>query len=300
MAKLQLLPTSVADSPPNARIATFERLGSINARAAGWDRQLSALTAVLVDTLLAGDTASLQAASDPIRDRLAQLYGDEAEQGQGRELRGWLMALLAMTRLGLERLPAPEDLQYQQGTQPFQFLVSLTEERAMASSQIKEALSTGDSQVSRTGRDLIAAGLVLQRRAGRQALWELTPRGRQLVRRLEAEPTPATSRKQTSGPRPSASKTPANARRRRAAARPVAIRAYRGGAAPREVRHVVPRGREWVVAKTSDGRPIARLETKQAALTRARTILGNLGGGKLVEHTLKGSQRDIAVAPAKR
>jgi hypothetical protein len=61
-----------------------------------------------------------------------------------------------------------------------QFLSALYPDRALSSSDLKRGLHTSDSQVSGVGGTLLAAGLVVQRRAGRVAIWELAPRGRVL------------------------------------------------------------------------------------------------------------------------
>jgi DNA-binding MarR family transcriptional regulator len=62
-------------------------------------------------------------------------------------------------------------------------LRALEREGPQTSTQLRDDLATSDSQISRTGQQLLAHGLVSQRRVGRQALWELTPRGGELVRR---------------------------------------------------------------------------------------------------------------------
>jgi DNA-binding MarR family transcriptional regulator len=262
---------------PTARWAAWRLIDEIDPEAGDLEARMSGLTAVMVDALLAADAETLEEVGDPLRDRLARLYdqGDSA-----RELRGWLLALLSFARWALHRLPSPDEIALRHNTQAWGFLECL---RAGPTSgkEIRQRLDTGESQVSRVGRDLLARGLVLQRRAGRTAVWELSPRGKQLTRDAEQREAPAreapareaaearlagsprrTAARATSGKRASGSdrsvKRTATSSRRAAPARllkadtaqPRAKRATTGGASsalradkaqPPATRHVLPR-----------------------------------------------------------
>jgi DNA-binding MarR family transcriptional regulator len=299
------------------RAEAFARIATVDGNTEDWDAQLSALTLAFVDSLLAGDTQALEFAADPLRDRLATLYGEAAERGHGREVRGWFMALLSMCRWGLQRLPAPEELQYQPGTQPYEFLMLLAKDRATTSSTVKQQLNTGDSQVSRTGRDLASSGLVVQRRAGRQALWELTPRGRQAVDRLQQHGHTDTQRQAVTAGETRDSATGRRSKAKTAAARTsdaLQRRDANSGRGQRRqriagnvsvsdapamaafkddsgaVRHVVraDTGGWAVKIKPSDARAQTTANTKKEALARARDQLGR-SGGVLFEHQTDGS-----------
>lgn len=157
--------------------AALQRLDRLDPENERWEAELSALSMGVVDALLAGDTAALEAAADPLRDALSSLFEDN---GHAREIRGWLLGLLSATRWGAERLPSPDELALSHNTMAWTMLTFL-ENETRSSADLKLELDTSASQISRTGRDLLARGLVMQRRIGRQALWEIAPRGHQLL-----------------------------------------------------------------------------------------------------------------------
>src|SRR5688572_18262616 len=103
----------MADDGTSGLVA-LERLAHVDPSQAGWDQELLAVTMGIVDALLEADAPALQSATDPLRDRLAQLFD---EGGNAREVRGWLLALLSVTRWGLERLPDPDELRLARNTQ---------------------------------------------------------------------------------------------------------------------------------------------------------------------------------------
>ena len=143
-----------------------------------WEAELSAVTMVMVDSLLHGDARTLQEIGDPVRDALAQLFD---AGGRVREVRGYLLALLAMARLGLERMPDPLAVEFPVGSHAAKALQALAAGKPLSSGELEKALDTSASQVSRVGRNLLAHGLVVQRRSGRTVTWEITPRGRLVV-----------------------------------------------------------------------------------------------------------------------
>jgi DNA-binding MarR family transcriptional regulator len=170
-----------AFKPVSRRAQAWAKLASISPLEPNWEAELSGLMFVLVDALLAGDTSAFEAVADPLRDRLAQLQdSDEA----AAEMRGWLTSMLALTRWTLQRLPSEEERTFGHNTQARNFLVHLLGRPSSSSSELRAALGTGETQVSRVGHGLRARGLVVQRRAGRSVSWELTPRGRQLANTL--------------------------------------------------------------------------------------------------------------------
>ena len=135
----------------------------------------------LVDAVLAGDDQALGATLDALRDARARTTGD-------RELSGWLDAAIAFAHWGLERVPASPAVA--EGTQAHDFLRVLDGSARLGSTELRRLLETDETQVSRTGRRLLESGLVTRRRVGRQAFWQLTPRGR---RALEDTPAPKRS-----------------------------------------------------------------------------------------------------------
>jgi predicted transcriptional regulator len=132
----------------------------------------------IVDALVFADPETLQEVGDPIRDALAKLFNGA---GHTREARGYLLAVLAMARLGLERLPDPHAVRLHPESHAASALAALADGGPLTNQELRDRLQTSASQLSRVGRQLLADGLVVQRRAGRTASWEITPRGRQAV-----------------------------------------------------------------------------------------------------------------------
>ncbi len=136
----------------------------------------------LVDALLDGDEETLVGALHALRDARARADDND------RELIGWLDAAIAFAHWGLER--APSRAPVAQGTQAHDFLSVLEGSKQLGSAELRRLLETDETQVSRTGRRLLESGLVTRRKVGRQAFWQLTPRGRTA---LEDAPAPRRS-----------------------------------------------------------------------------------------------------------
>lgn len=298
---LQLVSTAETPAPRGSASVALERLETVDPGSDSWEVELSAITLGFVDALLQADVEALEGASDPLRDALARLFDDGRH---AREVRGWLLALLSVTRWAIQRLPATAERELPRKTQAWGFLQELRSDWPLSSSELRVRLRTGDSQISRVGRDLLARGLVTQRRLGREAQWELTPRGHQLLRTADSSPAPSDGRaaRAVAGRGSARERTGSRAGRgvdgttgRRAAARVRDVKSSVPAGAPRAVRHVLPDdGRGWRVAKEPDGKAIARVETQAVAIERAKEILERHGGVVRV-HTRSGTEREIPV-----
>ena len=167
------------------RDLVLQWLEELDPEGESWEAELSAVAMVVVDSLLHSDARTLQEIGDPVRDALAQLFDTG---GRVREVRGYLLALLAMARLGLERMPDPLAVEFPVGSHAAKALQALAAGKPLSSGELEKALDTSASQVSRVGRNLLAHGLVVQRRSGRTATWEITPRGRLVAQVMDSEP----------------------------------------------------------------------------------------------------------------
>ena len=145
--------------------------------------RLEAVALGLVDALLDADDLTLREALAALRSARARALGAGQEESV---LLGWLDSLLAVAHWGLER--APETAAVARGTRAWEFLDALARADRLGSPELRELLGTDETQVSRTGRQLLEAGLVGRSRAGRNVHWQITPRGR---RALESTPEPA-------------------------------------------------------------------------------------------------------------
>jgi DNA-binding MarR family transcriptional regulator len=282
--------SAVADG--SSRVAALQRLEALQTTDAEWPRAASAIMWVLVDSLLSADTQLLEAAADPLRNRIATLSTDDPSE---RELRGWTQAMLAMTRWGLHRLPSDDEINLRQNTKLWQFLECVWMHTPCSSAKLRDELATDHPQVSRLGRDLLARGLVFQRRAGREALWELTPRGRQLVAKLRPhheedsrERRASVAARGRSGPPRRAAGHGRGASSRRPA-RTMLMSSGKDAPASGETRYVLPHdGGGWKVAKAPEARAVVVFKRKTDAIARAKGILDNAGGGQVVPYDRHG------------
>jgi AcrR family transcriptional regulator len=134
----------------------------------------------LVDALLAADGDALGTALEALRG----LRGRTVTGGAGDErLLGWLDATIAFAYWGIERLESPGLSPIAEGTHAWAFIQALRDARRLGSTELRERLGVDETEVSRCGRRLLDAGLVARSKVGRQAMWELTPRGRQVLGR---------------------------------------------------------------------------------------------------------------------
>ncbi|HSD22795.1 MAG TPA: hypothetical protein VLB79_00560 [Solirubrobacterales bacterium] len=170
--------TSTVDNPrAEALVGRIARVDADTAR-------LEAVALGLVDALLEADDETLSASLHALRDARAQADGDQ-------QLIGWLDAAIAFASWGLERVPSGAPVA--DGTQAHDFLRVLDESPRLASSELRRLLEVDETQVSRTGRRLLESGLVTRRKVGRQAFWQLTPRGRRTLEEPSVATRPPTS-----------------------------------------------------------------------------------------------------------
>jgi AcrR family transcriptional regulator len=149
---------------------TVDRAGALVERIEQLDQQEKRREAValgLVDALLERDGQTLAGAVDALR---------AARAGADGELVGWLDAAISVAHWGLERVPSQAAVV--RGTQAHDFLSALAGSAQLGSADLRDRLDTDETQVSRTGRQLLERGFVMRRKLGRHVFWQLTPRGR--------------------------------------------------------------------------------------------------------------------------
>jgi AcrR family transcriptional regulator len=167
---------------PRARALT-RRIAELGLARPADDARLEALALGVVDALLDADETTLRTALEALRDARGRALSAEPEPGPERErLLGWLAGMTAVAHWALERLTPEATLAaVAQGTQAYSFLQALEPSPQAGSAQLRQLLETDETQVSRTGRQLLESGLVSRRKVGRQVFWELTPRGRRAL-----------------------------------------------------------------------------------------------------------------------
>jgi AcrR family transcriptional regulator len=168
----------------NARTrALVRRIAEIDPARAPAAERLEALALGLVDAVVDADGATLQRMLAALRDLRARALPADGDVPASRErLLGWLDAMIAAAHWAVERMGPESALgTVAQGTRAWSFLQALEGQAQVGSDALRELLQTDETQVSRTGRRLLEAGLVGRRKAGRRVYWELTPRGRRVL-----------------------------------------------------------------------------------------------------------------------
>jgi AcrR family transcriptional regulator len=141
--------------------------------------RLEAVVLGLVDAALEGDAETLDRT-------LAALRDARARGGDRERLLGRLDASIAFAHWALERVASPSGVA--PGTQAHAFLAALARAPQLGSAELRRLLDTDETQISRTGRQLLDSGLVTRRKLSRHVYWQLSPRGR---RSLEQAPEQA-------------------------------------------------------------------------------------------------------------
>jgi AcrR family transcriptional regulator/DNA-binding transcriptional ArsR family regulator len=159
--------------------ALVRRLEELDPARAPDQARLDALGVGLVDALLNADGAALERALEALRGLRARAVAAEAPS---ERLQGWLEAALGFAYWGVERLGSESGGSVvAEGTHAWEFINALRETGRAGSTELRELLGVDETEVSRTGRRLLEAGLVSRSKVGRQALWALTPRGRHVL-----------------------------------------------------------------------------------------------------------------------
>ena len=157
--------------------ALVRRLDAVDPMRAPDEARLEALGMGLVDAVLAADAGALTTTLAGLRRLRARAIGSEAPS---EHLLGWLSAAIAFSYWGLERVRPESAPGIADGSHAWEFIQTLRDSDEVGSSELRERLGVDETEVSRTGRRLLEAGLVARAKVGRQVFWRLTPRGRRL------------------------------------------------------------------------------------------------------------------------
>ena len=133
------------------------------------------------DATLAADAPALQAAQDGLQ-WLCRRYPDtEGDRIDGSEHRGRLLGLIDVTHWALRRLPTNLQLSLSPDSHATRFLMAVARRPGLSNRDLAAELHVDDTEISRIGRRLMAAGVVWRRKEWRTNLWDVTPRGRQYL-----------------------------------------------------------------------------------------------------------------------
>lgn len=139
---------------------------------------------LLADVLLAGDQDGAAYAAQRLRMLLAE-WKDRNGNDWDRA-RGAARALMAMASVVADRLPSPRTLaKLGTGTHAHGMLSLLHAAPRLTGTEVAEQLAVGATQVSRTGKRLLAEGCVTKVKVAQTTLWEITPRGEEVLALLD-------------------------------------------------------------------------------------------------------------------
>lgn len=167
------------------RAALDEWVGSIADAADAPDGIMADAGAeLLADIALDSDQAGAEYAVERFRVLLAQWRDREGTEWE--RTTGAVRALMAVAEVIAARVPSQRAMTtVGAGTNAHQMLRELAGRPRASGRALAEALSVGLSEISRTGRRLLGEGCVTRTKAAQQALWEITPRGQEILELLD-------------------------------------------------------------------------------------------------------------------
>ncbi|MEU5881394.1 hypothetical protein [Spirillospora sp. NPDC047279] len=143
------------------------------------DGHFSALGMLITDASLSADEAALVEVKDGLQWFHRTHYHDvPAFDGERREQRGRILGLIDCAHWALRRLPSGLQLGLQPGGHAARFLVAVAKDPGLSNQDLAGRLGADETEVSRVGRRLLAAGVVWRRKEWRRNCWDVTPRGR--------------------------------------------------------------------------------------------------------------------------
>jgi predicted NBD/HSP70 family sugar kinase len=140
--------------------------------------RFNALAMLVTDASLAGDEPALEAAQDGLQwlySRHEMLTNPDDSQV---EQRGRLLGMIDGTHWALRRLPSTLHAGVDPSSHAGRFLQTVAQRPGLSNQELAMQLGIDETEVSRVGRRLLAAGVVWRRKDWRRNAWDITPRGR--------------------------------------------------------------------------------------------------------------------------
>jgi predicted NBD/HSP70 family sugar kinase len=145
--------------------------------------QFNALGMLVTDASLAGDEASLEAAQDGLQWLYRREVAVETPSADQLEQRGRLLGMIDVTHWALRRLPSALQIGLDPSTHAARFLLGVAKQPGLSNQAIAAQLGVDETEASRIGRRLLAAGVVWRRKEWRRNAWDISPRGRDYLSR---------------------------------------------------------------------------------------------------------------------
>src|SRR5690606_17516445 len=138
------------------------------------DGQFSALGMLITDASLCADEPALVEVQDGLQWLHRTHFLDTASlDGDQREQRGRVLGLIDAVHWALRRLPSNLQLSLHPDSHAARFLVAVARRRGMSNQQLAAELGTDETEISRVGRKLLAAGVVWRRKEWRHNAWDI-------------------------------------------------------------------------------------------------------------------------------
>jgi DNA-binding MarR family transcriptional regulator len=179
------------------RASELDRLFAAFEQEAPLEREglFNAIAMLLVDSTLDGDEPALEFGFDQLQHQYAATLRRAGRTEAQLEERGRWLALIDVAKWGLERtMPLDLLVEFEVSSHAHDFLKAIGERPALTNIALTQHLELDPSQVSRIGSRLELSGMARKRRSGRYNLWEITPRGVQALRILDAGGIPRPKR----------------------------------------------------------------------------------------------------------
>ncbi|WP_406199445.1 winged helix-turn-helix domain-containing protein [Streptomyces europaeiscabiei] len=146
------------------------------------DRWTAAVSRWAIDASLLGDAENLHIGLETLRSAHVRLPAT----GETVRAEAHVAAMMETVRAALDRARQAElEDTLDPSTRAAKILTLIYETPGITSTEIREELDTGESQVSRSGRALAERGLVIKTRHGQERRWRTTPRGAVAARKLQ-------------------------------------------------------------------------------------------------------------------
>ena len=139
--------------------------------------QFNALGMLVTDASLAADRPALEAAQDGLQWLYSRQEALSDPNDNQVEQRGRLLGLIDVTHWALRRLPSTLQVGPDPSSHAGQFLKAVAERPGLSNQELAIRLGMDETEVSRVGRRLLAAGVVWRRKEWRRNAWDITPRG---------------------------------------------------------------------------------------------------------------------------
>lgn len=137
----------------------------------------NALAMLVTDSSLAGDEPALEAAQDGLQWLYSRREGLTNPDEDRVEERGRLLGMIDVTHWALRRLPSTLHVGVDPSGHAGRFLKAVAQHPGLSNQELALQMGIDETEVSRVGRRLLAAGVVWRRKDWRRNAWDITPRG---------------------------------------------------------------------------------------------------------------------------